>query len=131
MEQYIDFRQLHALMEMCLTWIGFGTVCGLAAKAVLPGRDPGGAFVTFLLGIGGALIGSAIYTLASGSRIRDLISLSGFAVAIGGALVLLISHRLLSGRMYNLRGPMVEEIIVPQPQYSRRRRRTIRGTDLD
>jgi hypothetical protein len=27
-------------------WIGFGTVSGLMAKAIMPGRDPGGAIVT-------------------------------------------------------------------------------------
>lgn len=127
----MDFSQLHTLLEMCLTWIGFGTVCGLTAKALMPGRDPGGALTTFFLGIGGALIGSAIFTLAAGSRIKDLISLTGFAVAIGGALILLLSHRLLSGRMYGLRRPVIEEIVVPPPQYARRRRRTIRNSDLD
>src|SRR5438067_925934 len=117
----MDFTQIHALMEMCLTWIGFGTVCGLTARVLLPGRDPGGAIVTFFLGIGGALIGTAIYTLAAGSRIKDLISFTGFAVAIGGSLILLLAHRLLGGRMYNMRGPLVEEIIVPAPQFPRRR----------
>ena len=29
-----------------LLWIGFGTVVGLVAKAIMPGRDPGGAVAT-------------------------------------------------------------------------------------
>ena len=126
----MDFGQLQKLMELCLTWIGFGTVCGLAAKAVLPGRDPGGAFVTLFLGIGGALIGSAIFALAAGHPIQGLISLTGFAVAIGGALVLLVSHRLLSGRMYNRGRRVVEQIVVPEPRFTRRRR-SVRNTDVD
>ena len=39
-----------------LEWIGFGTLVGLLAKAIMPGRDPGGAIVTLLMGIGGAVI---------------------------------------------------------------------------
>ena len=38
----MDFQQLAEFANLALTWIGFGTVVGLAAKAVMPGRDPGG-----------------------------------------------------------------------------------------
>ena len=34
-----------------LVWVGFGTLVGLAAKAIMPGRDPGGAVATVLMGI--------------------------------------------------------------------------------
>lgn len=112
-----------AIVEMGLTWIGFGVVCGTSAKILLPGRDPGGTFITLSLGMGGALIGGSIYSWASGEHIRDLISPIGFAVAIGGALVLLISHRLLSGRLGG-EPNFVNEVVVPAPQYVRRRRRT-------
>lgn len=40
-----------------LRWVGFGTLTGLAAKAIMPGRDPGGAVSTMLIGIGGSVIG--------------------------------------------------------------------------
>jgi uncharacterized membrane protein YeaQ/YmgE (transglycosylase-associated protein family) len=36
-----------------LMWVGFGTLVGLAAKAIMPGRDPGGALGTMLMGIVG------------------------------------------------------------------------------
>ena len=36
-----------SLNEM-LRWVGFGTLVGLAAKAIMPGRDPGGAVATIL-----------------------------------------------------------------------------------
>ena len=32
-----------------LRWVGFGTLTGLAAKAIMPGRDPGGAVGTMLM----------------------------------------------------------------------------------
>ena len=40
-----------------LRWVGFGTLAGLAGKAIMPGRDPGGAVATVLMGIGGSVIG--------------------------------------------------------------------------
>ena len=127
----MDFSNPQAVVEECLKWIGFGVVCGTAAKVLLPGRDPGGTFVTLTLGMGGSLIGASVYSWASGERIGDLISPIGFAVAIGGALVLLISHRLLSGRLIGER-QVVDEVIVPAPQLVRRRRRTARlQTDLE
>lgn len=130
----MDFSNPQAIVQNCLTWIGFGVVCGTAAKVLLPGRDPGGTFVTLTLGGGGALIGASVYSWASGERIviDELISPIGFAVAIGGALVLLISHRLLSGRVTGERA-VINEVIVPAPQMVRRRRtRTARiPSDLE
>jgi len=32
-------------------WIVFGLIVGVVAKLLMPGRDPGGMFVTILLGI--------------------------------------------------------------------------------
>ena len=51
--------QAQILANEFLTWIGFGTLSGLTAKAIMPGRDPGGAVATLLMGIGGnAITGS-------------------------------------------------------------------------
>ena len=120
-----DSVALQSLVQTCLTWVGFGFISGLTAKALLPGRDPGGALVTFGLGMGGSLIGVATYSWGTGQHIQSLISPIGFAVAVGGALVLLVSHRLLSGRILGERR-VVEEVVVPGPTYARRRRRTVR-----
>ncbi len=38
-------------------WIVFGLIVGIVAKLLMPGRDPGGFFVTIVLGIVGALAG--------------------------------------------------------------------------
>ncbi len=81
-----------------LVWIGYGTVVGLLAKAIMPGRDPGGALVTVLLGIAGSVIGAG--TLAffwEGVRVTPLSPL-GFVVATAGAFFLLFFYRLLAGR---------------------------------
>jgi uncharacterized membrane protein YeaQ/YmgE (transglycosylase-associated protein family) len=115
---------LHGLVEAILTWIGFGVVCGLAAKAILPGRDPGGALTTLGLGCGGAFIGLGVFSLVTNMRIRDLISPMGFALAIAGAIVLLIAHRVLSGRLGGGIPTYVEQVYSsPEPHYTRRRRR--------
>jgi hypothetical protein len=40
-----------------LAWVGFGTLVGLLAKAIMPGKDPGGAVATLAMGIGGTVMG--------------------------------------------------------------------------
>ena len=114
----VDF---HVMAETTLTWIGFGVVSGIVAKAILPGRDPGGTVVTAILGLGGALLGASIYAWAGGERITHLISPLGFAIAVGGAIVLLLSHRLFSGRIGHLTDEG-EDPIDPSPHRRHRRR---------
>jgi uncharacterized membrane protein YeaQ/YmgE (transglycosylase-associated protein family) len=42
---------------MGLIWmLIIGLVVGVIAKAIMPGRDPGGMIITILLGIGGSLL---------------------------------------------------------------------------
>jgi len=82
-----------------LVWIGFGTLVGLLAKAIMPGRDPGGAVATLLMGIGGTVIGcGTLMFFWRGHRVTPL-SLEGFVVATAGAFILLFFYRLLSGRV--------------------------------
>jgi uncharacterized membrane protein YeaQ/YmgE (transglycosylase-associated protein family) len=115
----MDFDQLAIYANLALTWIGFGTVVGLAAKAVMPGRDPGGAIATVLMGIAGTLIGCAIlqYFSEAGSTVKP-ISLEGFAVGAGGALVILTFYKVLGGYWF-VEGEF-------QTRSRRRRRRRVR-----
>lgn len=92
-----------------LVWIGFGTLVGLLAKAIMPGRDPGGAVATLAMGVGGVVIGCGTLTyFYDGQRVTP-ISPVGFLVATAGAFILLFFYRLLSGRFFregeHLRGP--------------------------
>ncbi|RIK74669.1 MAG: transglycosylase [Planctomycetota bacterium] len=83
-----------------LVWIGFGTLAGLLAKAIMPGRDPGGAVATLAMGIGGVVIGCGSVTyFLDGPRVTP-ISPIGFLTATAGAFVLLFFYRLLSGRFF-------------------------------
>jgi uncharacterized membrane protein YeaQ/YmgE (transglycosylase-associated protein family) len=80
-----------------LIWIGFGTLVGLLAKAIFPGRDPGGAFATLIIGIIGSVIGAGVLIFFSGLKVTP-ISIVGFPVALIGTMVILFTYRLLSGR---------------------------------
>lgn len=84
--------------ETVLIWVGFGTLTGLLAKAIMPGRDPGGAIATLAMGIGGAVIGCGVLTYFSdaGTRVSPITPV-GFAVATAGAFILLFFYRLLGG----------------------------------
>ncbi len=95
------FGQFSPLLETwvndILVWIGFGTAVGLLAKAIMPGRDPGGAIVTLGMGIGGVIIGCGAWSLfTNGNRITP-VSPIGILVATCGAFSLLFFYRLLGG----------------------------------
>jgi uncharacterized membrane protein YeaQ/YmgE (transglycosylase-associated protein family) len=80
-----------------LVWVGFGRIVGLLAKAIMPGKDPGGAVATLAMGIGGTVIGCGIVSYFSEGRRVTPISALGLAVATLGAFVILFFYRLLSG----------------------------------
>jgi uncharacterized membrane protein YeaQ/YmgE (transglycosylase-associated protein family) len=88
-----------------LGWIVFGLIAGAIAKAVMPGRDPGGVFITIILGIVGSLVGGFIGRALLGyGTINDTGDLSrpGFlmslVLAVIGAVVLLGLYRMIRGR---------------------------------
>ncbi len=83
-----------------LTWVGFGTLVGLAAKAIMPGRDPGGAVTTMLMGIGGSVAGCGTLMFFMDTYRITPISFAGFFVATGGAFMLLLFYRLFSGSFF-------------------------------
>lgn len=99
-----------------LVWIGFGTLVGLLAKGIMPGRDPGGAIATLSMGVVGTVMGCGIVSFFwEGGRVTP-ISWLGFLVGTGGAIVLLVIYRLLAGYWF-VEG---EE---PAPHFLRRFRR--------
>ena len=76
-------------------WIVIGALAGIIAKAIMPGKDPGGCIVTILLGVAGALVagflGNALGWYNSGEG-------AGFIAAIIGAIIILFVYRLVAGR---------------------------------
>ncbi|HWC88103.1 MAG TPA: GlsB/YeaQ/YmgE family stress response membrane protein [Pirellulales bacterium] len=100
MDQAELFKTMHEVANDILLWIGFGTLAGLLAKAIMPGRDPGGAVATLLMGIGGSVIGSGVLTYFwEGHRVTP-ISPEGFVVATAGAFVLLFFYRFFRRDQY-------------------------------
>jgi uncharacterized membrane protein YeaQ/YmgE (transglycosylase-associated protein family) len=75
-----------------------GLVAGFIGKALMPGKDPGGFFVTILLGLGGALIGYFIFTKLLGIGDNDAFDLGGLVGAIIGTMILLFAYRQIAGR---------------------------------
>jgi uncharacterized membrane protein YeaQ/YmgE (transglycosylase-associated protein family) len=72
-----------------------GLVVGALAKLLMPGRDPGGIFVTMLIGVAGALVAGFLgrsmgwYAENEGA---------GLIASILGAVILLGIYRLVVGR---------------------------------
>jgi len=78
-----------------LSWILLGLVAGALAKFIMPGKDPGGFFVTILIGIGGALAGGFLWKFLGGSGRIESFDLGGIFVATVGSVLLLIVWRVL------------------------------------
>jgi uncharacterized membrane protein YeaQ/YmgE (transglycosylase-associated protein family) len=76
-------------------WILFGLIVGIVAKFLMPGRDPGGFFITILLGIVGSLVGGFLGRLVGWYGDGDPV---GFVMAVVGSIVLLAAYRLTMGR---------------------------------
>jgi uncharacterized membrane protein YeaQ/YmgE (transglycosylase-associated protein family) len=85
-------------MGAIIGWIIFGLIAGAIAKMLMPGKDPGGIFVTILLGIAGALVGGFIGRALWGSSGASDWSIGSFLLAIGGSILLLFLYRLFVGR---------------------------------
>lgn len=117
-----DFAaQFQHWSEIVLMWVGFGTVTGLLAKAIMPGRDPGGPIATLAMGIGGSIIGCAVLAYFYGGTKVSPISPLGFAVAVAGAFVILGFYRLLAGHVID-EGGVTHTVRRPRFFRSRRRR---------
>jgi len=76
------------------SWIIMGLIVGALAKFLMPGEDPGGIFVTILIGIAGAFIGGFVGATLGLGTVSGF-NLGSVALATGGALVLLILYRLV------------------------------------
>lgn len=78
-----------------VAWILIGLIAGAIAKALMPGRNPGGCLLTIVLGIAGALVagflGQQIGWYEPGEG-------AGFLAAIVGSVILLFAYRLIARR---------------------------------
>jgi uncharacterized membrane protein YeaQ/YmgE (transglycosylase-associated protein family) len=83
-----------------LFWIIVGLIAGALAKLVMPGDDPGGAIVTIIIGIVGAVIGGFLLSLigigggASGNGF-----ITSIIAGIIGAVILLAIYRVVAPKL--------------------------------
>ena len=83
-----------------IAFLILGLFAGIIAKAVLPGKDPGGVIVTMLIGVAGALIGGFLAgALFDAHPLDDFFDVSTWITAIIGSIILLVVYRMIvSGR---------------------------------
>lgn len=82
---------MFALLWECL----IGLIVGALAKFIMPGKDPGGIFITMAIGIAGSIgatfLGQAIGWYKQGQS-------AGFIMSILGAVLILWLYRLIRGK---------------------------------
>ncbi|HEX8339092.1 MAG TPA: GlsB/YeaQ/YmgE family stress response membrane protein [Pyrinomonadaceae bacterium] len=85
-------------MLAIIGWIVFGLIAGIIAKAIMPGKDPGGAIVTILLGIAGSVIGGFIGRSMFYRGDNEPGTIMSMVFAVIGAIILLAVYRMIKGR---------------------------------
>jgi len=81
---------------MSILWmIIIGFLVGAIAKFLMPGRDPGGAVITILLGIAGSIVSGFI---GHSAGLYTEGEPAGFIASILGAILLLALYRAVAAR---------------------------------
>jgi len=75
-----------------LSWIVMGLIVGALAKFIMPGDDPGGIFITILIGIAGAFVGGFVGSFLGLGAVTGF-NIGSFLLATGGAVLLLVLYR--------------------------------------
>jgi uncharacterized membrane protein YeaQ/YmgE (transglycosylase-associated protein family) len=88
-------RHLTFLTDSIIWMLMGGLVMGAIAKPLMPGKDPGGIFVTMLLGVGGALVAGFLGRGLGWYREGEPV---GVFASIIAAIVLLALYRLVAAR---------------------------------
>lgn len=78
-----------------LASIILGLMVGALAKWIMPGKDPGGIFLTMVLGMAGAMVGGFVGTRLGIGSVSGF-DLTSIALATIGAILLLAIYRLLT-----------------------------------
>ncbi len=80
-----------------LLFLIFGIIVGAVARWIVPGEGPGGILGDLIVGVIGAFIGGWLSSLLFHTTFGSW-SISGFIMAVIGAVVLLFIVRAVSGR---------------------------------
>ncbi|MET0887464.1 MAG: GlsB/YeaQ/YmgE family stress response membrane protein [Mycetocola sp.] len=79
-----------------LAFLLLGLIAGAIAKAILPGRQGGGWFMTLLLGVVGALLGGWLGSVIFGIGLEEFWSIQTWLVSIVGAIIVLLIYGLVT-----------------------------------
>lgn len=80
-----------------ISTIIIGFIVGLLARALTPGKDPGGFIVTTLIGIAGSLLATFLGRSLGWYQLGQS---AGFFAALIGAIVLLVVYRMFRRKSY-------------------------------
>jgi uncharacterized membrane protein YeaQ/YmgE (transglycosylase-associated protein family) len=85
----IDYRRI---VLGFISWIIMGLIVGVLAKLIMPGKDPGGLFITIGLGIAGAFVGGFVGSKLGFGAVTGF-NIGSILIATGGAILLLAIYR--------------------------------------
>lgn len=71
-----------------------GLVAGAIAKFLMPGKDPGGIFITMLLGVAGSFLANFIGTQLGWYATNEA---AGLIASVVGAVIILAIYRAATG----------------------------------
>jgi uncharacterized membrane protein YeaQ/YmgE (transglycosylase-associated protein family) len=80
---------LSLLWEMII-----GLVVGVVAKFLMPGKDPGGIWITMIIGIAGSILATYLGQLVGWYQAGQG---AGFIMSVVGAILLLLIYRVIRG----------------------------------
>ena len=81
-------------MHIIITLL-IGLIVGTIAKLLMPGKDPGGALITMLLGVAGSFIAGMLGHALGWYEVGDG---PGIIASVSGAVILLAIYRVAVGR---------------------------------
>jgi uncharacterized membrane protein YeaQ/YmgE (transglycosylase-associated protein family) len=81
---------------LSLLWTALiGLIVGAIAKLIMPGKDPGGIFITMLIGIAGSFLGTFLGRLVGHYQEGES---AGFIMSLIGACILLAIYHFFKRR---------------------------------
>ncbi len=81
-----------------VSFLLFGLLAGLVARALTPGRHAIGCLPTLAVGVLGALLGGLIGDVVLGHKVHFGWSLGPFLLAVVGAVALIVILETIAGR---------------------------------
>lgn len=79
-----------------IAFLILGLIAGAIAKAILPGKQGGGWFITLILGVIGALLGGWLSGLLFNIDLGGFFDIRTWIIAIVGAIIVLLIYGLIT-----------------------------------